>query len=234
MFEPRLIYDRVAEIRARCDALDSPGRVKLMAVTKYRTRDEAMAAVEAGVDLVGENRIQEACAKWKDAKPGVPLHAIGHVQTNKVKYTQGLFDSIDSVDSERLAVVLDRMAPTPRSVMIEVNVGREASKFGLAPEVVQRFVASLQRHQRLVVTGFMTVLPEARENSVEESRRIRGHMQEMVELWRMCRREGWPWAPLHELSMGMSGDWEWAVEAGSTIIRLGTGIFGLRPNTLRK
>jgi hypothetical protein len=233
MSESGMIYDHVAAIRARLESLAPPGQVKLMAVTKFHSRSEAMAAVEAGVDLVGENRIQEAVEKWQGAAPGVPLHAIGHLQTNKVKYAIGLFDAVDAVDSDRLAAALDRTADKPVRIMVEVNVGGEASKFGLAPGAVFPFIQSLERYPRLVAAGLMTVLPERRENSVEETRRIRGHMQEMVGLWRMCRSEGWPWAPLNDLSMGMSGDWEWAVEAGSTIIRLGTRIFGQRPKALR-
>ncbi|NMP21631.1 YggS family pyridoxal phosphate-dependent enzyme [Sulfobacillus harzensis] len=223
-----LIAERVAEIKEKLRELAPDRRVSLMAVTKYRTREEALAAVAAGVDILGENRIQEAVQKWGDEKPSVALHMIGHVQTNKVKYGINLFDSFDSVDSDRLAEMLNHRASGLVRVMIEVNVGRETSKSGLMPEETLPFLASFERWPKLQVTGLMTVLPARQENSVEESRRIRRHMQEMVDLWRMCRSEGFPWAPMTELSMGMTGDWEWAVEAGSTIIRLGTFLFGPR------
>ncbi len=228
MSQEQVIRERVAEIRQRIHELADGRRVKLMAVTKFHTREEAEWAIAAGVDLIGENRVQEALQKWKASPPAVPLHDIGHLQTNKVKYAIELFDSIDSVDSDRLVDLLDRTASRPFNVMLEVNVGSEESKYGLAPEAVRPYIELAGRLHHVRIRGLMTVLPARRENSVEEERRIRRHMQEMVDLWRMCRSEGWSWAPLEELSMGMSGDWEWAVEAGATLIRVGTGIFGPR------
>ncbi len=233
MSEIEVIGDRVRAIKERLAALAGARPVKLMAVTKFQDRELAMAAVDAGVDAIGENRVQEAQDKWGHVRPPVPLHAIGHVQTNKVKYAIGLFDSIDTLDSVRIRKALDEKLDRRLPVMVEVNVGREVSKYGLDPGEVPGFLAEAQRFRWLDVTGLMTVLPKARDNSVEESRRIRQHMQEMANLWRMCRSEGWPWAPLDELSMGMSGDWEWAVEAGATVVRLGSRIFGLRTNAVR-
>lgn len=224
-----LIQERVAEVKDTIRRLAPDRTVTFMAVTKHRSRDEVIQAVEAGVDALGENRMQEAVQKWGQARPPVPLHMIGHVQTNKVKYGIDLFDSFDSLDSDRLARAIDQRASGLVPVMVEVNVGREATKSGLAPEATVPFIASMGRYPNLQVTGLMTVLPARRENSVEEGRRIRHHMQEMVDLWRMCRSEGFPWAPTTELSMGMTGDWQWAIEAGSTMIRLGTFLFGPRP-----
>ncbi|PSR20998.1 MAG: YggS family pyridoxal phosphate-dependent enzyme [Sulfobacillus acidophilus] len=229
MSQRELIGERVGEILENLNKITPGGGVKLMAVTKYRTRQEALWAVEAGVHLIGENRIQEARQKWGHEAAPVPLHYIGHVQTNKVKYAIKLFDSVDSVDSERVAESLERGLAKVLPVMLEVNIGGEASKFGLEPQAVRPFLASVGQWPHLQVTGLMTVLPARRDNSFAEIRRIRQEMQEMADLWRMCRNDGWPWAPLKELSMGMSGDWEWAVEAGSTMIRLGTQIFGPRP-----
>ncbi len=224
-----LIFDRVSAVRERIGEIAGSRPVDVMAVTKYRTREEALWAVEAGVDAVGENRIQEARDKWAEEKPRVPLHAIGHVQTNKVKYGINLFDSIDSVDSDKLGDLLNQKSEQSLAVMVEVNVGGEETKSGLTPDQVLPFISAAARWDRLRISGLMTVLPALRENSVEETRRIRQHMQEMADLWRMCRSEGFPWAPLEHLSMGMTGDWEWAVEAGSTMIRLGALIFGPRP-----
>jgi pyridoxal phosphate enzyme (YggS family) len=229
MSQRELIEERIGAILERLRQIGPVDGVKLMAVTKYRTRQEALWAVAAGAQLIGENRIQEARQKWGEERPPVPLHNIGHVQTNKVKYAIGLFDSVDSVDSERVAQCLERGLTSGLAVMLEVNIGAEASKFGFEPQAVRPFLASIGRWPHLRVTGLMTVLPARRDNSLAEIRRIRQEMQEMADLWRMCRSDGWPWAPLDDLSMGMSGDWEWAVEAGSTIIRLGTQIFGPRP-----
>lgn len=224
-----MIAEHVAQVRERLRTLRPDSHITLMAVTKHRTREEALWAVEAGADVIGENRIQEAVAKWGGNPPPVPLHAIGHVQTNKVKYGIDLFDCIDSVDSERLGDFLDRKLTRRMDVMVEVNLAGEESKSGLASHEVLPFIAAAERWKHLYITGLMTVLPAREENSVEDGRRIRNYMQEMVDLWRMCRSEGLPWAPLDNLSMGMSGDWEWAVEAGATVIRLGTVIFGPRP-----
>lgn len=229
MLEAAVIEERVCVLRQRLAQLTGAPVVKIMAAAKFQPRESVLAAIRAGIDLVGENRVQEAQEKWGADPPAVPLHLIGHLQTNKVKYAIRLFHSIDSVDSDRLADMLDHLAVSPFHVMVEVNVGGETSKFGMPPGEVFDFLARGERFSHLRVTGLMTVLPAVRENSVEERRIIRGHMQEMAKLWRMCRSEGWPWAPLGDLSMGMSGDWEWAVEAGATIIRIGTGIFGPRP-----
>lgn len=224
-----MILDRVGAVKQRMKSMDAAGRVRLMAVTKHRTRDEALWAVEGGADLVGENRVQEAVAKWSEQKPPVPLHMIGHLQTNKVKYGIHLFDSFDSVDSDRVAEALEQRTHEPTSILVEVNMAGESTKSGLSPDAVLPFLAGAGRWKHLRVMGLMTILPARRENSVEESRRIRHDMQEMVDLWRMCRSEGYPWAPMTELSMGMTGDWEWAMEAGTTMIRLGTYLFGPRP-----
>lgn len=224
-----MILDRVGAVKQRMKSLDVDGQVRLMAVTKHRTHDEALWAVEGGADLVGENRVQEAVAKWSEQKPPVPLHMIGHLQTNKVKYGIRLFDSFDSVDSDRVAETLEQRVHEPTSILVEVNIAGESTKSGLAPDAVLPFLAGARRWSHLRVMGLMAILPARRENSAEESRRIRHDMQEMVDLWRMCRSEGYPWAPMTELSMGMTGDWEWAMEAGTTMIRLGTYLFGPRP-----
>lgn len=222
------ILENVAQILERVKILRPEGGVSVMAATKNHSREEALAAITAGVPLIGENRVQEARDKWI-VRPPVPLHLIGHLQTNKVKYAIELFDVIQSVDSERVAEALNQRAGERRlSIMIQVNAGKEPNKMGLHPEEVLAFLARGDKWPNLCVTGLMVVLPQARDSSIEENQRIRRYMQEMAELWRMCRREGFPWAPLQELSMGMSGDWEWAVESGATMIRLGTALMGPR------
>ncbi|MCY0880151.1 MAG: YggS family pyridoxal phosphate-dependent enzyme [Firmicutes bacterium] len=223
-----MIGERVGAIRDTLRRLAPARHVAVMAVTKARSREEALMAVQAGVDAIGENWVQEARQKWGQEKPPIPLHCIGHLQTNKVKYAIELFDAIDSVDREPLVRALNQRLSAVKDVMLEVNIAEEPSKWGLKASEVRPFLERLGPHSKLRVVGLMTVLPARRENSEEEARRIRHDMQEMAELWRMCRNEGWPWAPLADLSMGMSGDWEWAVEAGATMIRLGTAIFGPR------
>lgn len=222
------IKENVGRIRQRLKTLRPDGDVRLMAVTKNRTREEALEAVAAGVDLLGENRVQEARNKWLQGCPA-ELHLIGHLQTNKVKYAMDVFDVIESVDSPRVAEALSRRLNRVLPVMAEVNAGREASKTGLFPEALEAFLANAQAWPHLRFVGLLVLLPQPLDASRAEQERIRRLMQEMVKLWRMCRQEGFPWAPLTELSMGMSADWEWAVDLGATIIRLGTAIFGPRP-----
>lgn len=200
-----------------------------MAVTKNRTREEAMAAVAAGVTLLGENRVQEAKAKWVEPPDSATLHLIGHLQTNKVKYAIKIFNTIQSIDSEHLASAINQRVHKPFSVMVEVNAGKDPTKTGMFIEDVLPFIASAHQWPNLRIDGILALLPRAEDSSSQESQRIRRLMQEIVKLWRMCRQEGFPWAPLEELSMGMTEDWEWAVEEGTTMIRLGTALFGPRP-----
>lgn len=223
-----LIVDRVTSIRHRILQLHPDNPPQLMAVTKGHSREDAMVAVAAGVDLIGENKVQEAQRKW-GTPPPCPLHFIGHLQTNKVKYAIEIFNAIESIDSHRLANAINEKNPNHiMPVMIEVNMGRESQKYGLLPEEVLPFLESAHSWPFLKFAGLMAVFPNRLDNSQEEIVKIRKFMQETGELWRICRNEGFPWAPLHDLSMGMSGDFEWAVEAGATIVRIGTAIFGPR------
>ncbi len=206
-----------------------------MAVTKTRSREEGTLALAAGAALIGENRVQESLAKWVP-KADVPLHFIGHLQTNKVKYAIRHFDAIDSIDSEKLATAIDDCLhairyPNRFPVMLQVNGGRESSKSGFEPDAatLRRVLMRAEEWQHLIFTGIMAVFPRPTDNSFGETQRIRHLMKEIGELWRMCQLEGYPWAPLGDLSMGMTHDYEWAVEAGATMIRIGSGIFGSPP-----
>lgn len=226
------IERNLSDIREHIARTNAEQTVRLMAVTKNRTREEALLAIALGVDCIGENRVQESRDKWTE-KPSVPLHLIGHLQTNKVKYAIDHFDAIDSIDSEKIADQLEmRLSQTQglASAMIQINGGREDSKSGFAPDldVVSRFLERGKSWPHLEFIGIMALFPRAIDNSATEKQRIRKLMKETGELWRMCKLEGYPWAPLTVLSMGMSEDYEWAIEAGSTLIRLGTRIFGPR------
>lgn len=222
------ITGRVRAVLERIEALRPREGVKLMAVTKTRTREEALEAVRAGAHLIGENKVQEAQEKWAGVERGVPLHLIGHLQTNKVKYSIDLFDSIDSIDSDRVAVALDQRVAGRLPVMLEVNGGREDSKTGMDPGRVRQFLEQAGRWTHLQFTGIMALFPTAVGTTLDEKKKIRDLMKETGELWRTCQQEGFPWAPLDDLSMGMTDDYEWALEAGTTIIRLGTALFGPR------
>jgi pyridoxal phosphate enzyme (YggS family) len=225
------IAERVQAVRERLRQLRPEDPPTLMAVSKGQPWDRIAEAMAAGVHLFGENRVQEVRQKWQHRPPEVALHLIGHLQRNKAGWALRLCDGIDSVDSDRLAETLHRLLgdrKDPYPVMVEVNPGREPQKHGLLPEAVRPFLAG-QGGGRLRYVGLMAVLPRPRDASAAEAAKIRHLMQETARLWRMCRSEGWPWAPLTELSMGMSGDYEWAVEAGATMVRLGEAIFGPRP-----
>lgn len=228
------IADRIAALQARLVALRPERPPRLMAVSKGQPWSAIAEALAAGLTLFGENRVQEVREKWGQRPEGTELHLIGHLQRNKAAWALRLCQAIDSVDSERLVAALERLLTTMATppggypVMVEVNPGREPQKTGLWPEAVPPFLAA-RGEGRLRYVGLMAVLPRPADGSQAEAAKIRRLMQETADLWRMCRSEGWPWAPLPELSMGMSGDYEWAVEAGATMVRLGEAIFGPRP-----
>ena len=228
-----LIASNIQRIRETIARLQPDHAVEIMAVTKNRTRYEAEEAINLGVDLIGENRVQESIAKWTP-RPLIPLHLIGHLQTNKVKYAIDHFDAVDSLDSEKVAEQLNRRLAEQTggtfNVMLQINAGMEESKTGFPPDcdVVRNFLLQASKWPHLEFIGIMALFPRAIDTSEQEKQRIRKLMKETGELWRMCQMEGFPWAPLTILSMGMSEDYEWAIDAGSTLIRLGTNIFGPR------
>jgi pyridoxal phosphate enzyme (YggS family) len=212
------IRQRVAEA-ARAAGRD-PGAVRILAVTKGHDRRRVLDLIGLGFTLFGENRVQEAARKYVDMPPGISLHLIGHLQTNKVKSALGIFQVIQSLDSPRLAEALDRRSTGTVPVMVEVNAGREPQKHGLWPEDVPAFVESIRQWPHLTVVGLMVMVPA-------EGSPVRP-MAEAADLWRSLRRKAWPWAPLDDLSMGMSADFEEAIRQGSTMVRIGTALVGPR------
>ncbi|MCY0881218.1 MAG: YggS family pyridoxal phosphate-dependent enzyme [Firmicutes bacterium] len=224
-----IISENVAKVKERMHQLRPEGGVKLMAVSKLRTRIEAEEAIAAGVDCLGENWVREAAEKWQNHPP-IPLHMIGHLQTNKAKAALDVFDTVDSVDSEHLAHALNRRVADGKilSVMVELNIGEEPNKYGVSPRNLVKFLELGEQWPQLRFDGILTVLPKLVDESRQEIEKVRHLMKETAELWRICKSEGFPWAPLSELSMGMTADYEWALEAGSTQIRLGTILFGPR------
>jgi len=177
------------------------------------------AALAAGLRALGENRVQEA--KTKVAELGRPAawHLIGHLQTNKVKDALELFDVIHSLDRLELAAELDRRARQRGqdvAALLQVNVGGEATKGGVAPDEVGRALEAIAKLERVRVRGLMTIPPE-----VERAEQARGWFRTLRGL---AERHD-----LRELSMGMSGDFEVAIEEGATLVRVGTAVFGPRP-----
>jgi PLP dependent protein len=213
---------RVQErVRAACQrAGRSPDEVTLIGITKGFAVAAVVAAHAAGLSDMGENRVQEAAAKIEAAATqGIRprWHLVGHLQSNKVKTALGLFDIIHSVDSLHLAEAISRQARAPVPVLLEVNVAGEESKFGFNPNDVPDALARARALPNVDVQGLMTVAPLA-ENA-EDVRPVFRRLRELGES-----------LGLHHLSMGMSDDFEVAVEEGSTLVRIGRAIFGPRPD----
>ena len=195
-----------------------PRSVALVAVTKTHPAGAVAAALAAGHRLFGENRVQEAAAKFpllKTSRGELGLHLIGPLQTNKVKEAVGLFDAIETVDRPRLAEALaremERQGKRP-TCLIEVNTGEEAQKAGVLPREADRFIADCRDRLGLPIAGLMCIPPEAEEPSP--------HFALLREI---ARRNG-----LATLSMGMSADFELAIRFGATLVRVGSAVFGPR------
>ena len=196
----------------------SPEEVILIAICKGFPPEAVREAVAAGLRHLGENRVQEAEAKrpgLSDLPPDVVWHMVGHLQTNKVKTALGLFDIIHSVDSLHLAEAISRRAPGPVPVFLEVNVAGEPTKYGFSPDELPRASEAVARLPNLDLRGLMTVAPLVRDQ--EEVRPVFRRLRETA------RSLG-----LRELSMGMTDDFEAAVEEGATHLRIGRAIFGER------
>jgi PLP dependent protein len=192
--------------------------VLLVAVSKTVEAERVKLAIDAGVAALGENRVQEAKAKVAALGRPVPWHLIGHLQTNKVKDALATFDVIQSIDSLDVARECDRRAAGDRSidVFLEINVANEPTKGGFAPDAVGAALDAVAGMAHLKVRGLMAIPPivERAEESRPAFRALRA----------LAERHG-----LAELSMGMSGDFEIAIEEGATVVRVGTAIFGPRP-----
>lgn len=217
---------RVSEIRERISAATARGghgqQVTIVAVTKTHEADAVQAAFDAGVVDVGENRVQEALRKMPDVGVPVRWHLIGHLQRNKVKSLAN-FALLQSLDSARLADAVSvfgagRGSPIP--ALVQINVAGEASKGGYAPAEIEREAERLRTLEGLSVRGVMTIAPEG-ATEVELRAVFAGARSARKALLAAGH-------PAIELSMGMSGDFEIAVEEGATMVRLGTILFGAR------
>jgi pyridoxal phosphate enzyme (YggS family) len=218
---PDVTQARIAAVRARVSdacgrAGRSPADVTLVGVTKTHGPDAVETAWRAGLRDFGENRVQEAAPKItalrsRDVRPR--WHLVGHLQTNKVKGAVDLFDILHSVDSERLASALSERTTRTLDVLIEVNVAGEETKHGVPPEAVGALAERIGALPRLRLCGLMTVAPQ-----VDDPEQVRPVFRRLREI-----RDA---VGLRDLSMGMTDDFEVAVEEGSTLIRVGRAIFG--------
>lgn len=226
------IAENLASVRERIGrAAARSGRreqeVILVAVSKTKPLDAVLEALAAGHRVFGENRVQEATAKIDAAPAEAEWHMIGHLQSNKARFIPGRFQMVQSVDSERLARALARLIPAEQTldIMIQLNWSHEGSKSGIGTlDALRQIIAVMTTLPTLALTGLMTI-PDP---SYDEAR-TRAHFAEVRELHEQMRSEFHLGSPFRHLSMGMTHDFEWAVEEGATVIRVGTAIFGARP-----
>jgi len=226
------VADNIRRIReAMAEAARRSGRpasaVRLMAVTKTVDDDRILTAIAAGVEILGENYVQEA--KRKIDKMGNPCewHMIGRLQTNKAKYAVRLFDMIHSVDRLELAAELDRRARATGRVMkilIEVNVAGEETKSGVPLATARDLVRAVAPLENLSIQGLMTMPPW-----FDDPEEARPFFRALRELRDRITAEVIGRVEMRELSMGMTGDYAVAIEEGATIVRIGRGVFGERP-----
>jgi pyridoxal phosphate enzyme (YggS family) len=216
------IRERIAKAAERVGR--DPLSVKLVGVTKGQPPEAVSQAAQAGLNLFGESKVQEAKSKIPLCPGRLQWHMIGHLQSNKCRDAVDLFGMIQSVDSLHLAEEINRRAEqASRSipVLLEVNIVGEASKFGYKPGQLLRELKSLDALRRLEIHGLMTIPPWS-----PLAERSRPTFRKLAELRAQCEQV--LGAPLPQLSMGMSGDFETAVEEGATMVRIGTAIFGER------
>lgn len=225
------VLKRIEDVTLNCGR--SSGSVRLVAVSKTVSVNRIKEAIEAGADTFGENYVQEAGDKIIElsALP-VSWHFIGHLQSNKAKHAVNLFDMIHSVDSAKLAKEIDRQAEKIgkiQDILLQVNVAGEVQKFGIAPEKVFDLIKLVGNFQNISIKGLMTMPPffnnpEKVRPCFRKLRQLRDRVQK-----ELLDQRGMEHIRLHELSMGMTGDFESAILEGSTMVRIGTAIFGERP-----
>ena len=196
-----------------------PRNVRLVAITKTRAANVIAEAYEAGLRDFGENRVQEAApkiAELRDRGMAPTWHLVGHLQRNKVTAALRHFDILHSVDSIALAEKISANAERPVRVLLEVNVARDPTKFGVSPSDTAALASQIGRLDRIELVGLMTVAPQT--DDPESARPVFRQLRELADA-----------IGLKELSMGMTDDFEVAVEEGSTLVRVGRAIFGDRP-----
>jgi len=226
----KTVMGRIASAAKRAGR--DPSSVRLIVVTKTVDVESIRQAVAAGASVLGENRVQEAREKIETLGNRARWHLIGHLQTNKAKYAVKLFDLIHSVDNFELAKELDKQAAKigkVQDVLIEVSIAGETAKAGVAMQEVIVLVREAAKLRNISIKGLMTMPPYS-ENP-EDSRPFFRKLRELAET---LTREGIPGVSMKELSMGMSNDFEVAVEEGATMVRVGTAILGERNKQIAK
>lgn len=225
------VAENLARVRERIAAAcrragRRPEEVKLVGVSKTFPPERIRQAYAAGLRDFGENRVQEAAAKRPQlSELAVTWHLVGHLQSNKARHARELFHWVHSVDSEKIARKLHEVAGGAEKlpVLLQVNLGEEPSKFGAGEEEVVRLADQVGRLQSLELRGLMTLPP-----FFEDAQRVRPFFRRLRELAQQIEARKLPQVSMQGLSMGMSHDFEIAIEEGATIVRVGTAIFGER------
>ena len=219
------INQRMASAAIACGR--KPEAVKLVAVSKTVPVEHIQAAIDAGLRTFGENYVQEARDKIRQLQDQVvSWHFIGRLQTNKAKHAVPWFDMIHTVDSEKLAREIDRQAKKNgkiQNILVQVNVGGEASKAGVSPEDAESLIRAISPLENLAVKGLMTIPP-----FFDSPETVRPYFRQLAKLRDRIQNQCIPRISMQELSMGMTGDFETAIEQGATLVRIGTAIFGER------
>lgn len=223
------LQERIEQVKNRIEAAAvrsgrRPGDINVIAVTKYVSLETTKEALDLGLKHIGENRWQDAQPKWEELHERGTWHFIGHLQTNKVKDVVGKFAYIHSLDRPSLAAEIDKKAGAlgiVQNCFIQVNVSGEQTKYGLPPEELAAFADKLRGLQHIRVAGLMTMAPL--ESEAEATRPVFRGLRELRD---ELNRSGSLGYEAEHLSMGMSGDFEVAIEEGATWIRLGTVLVG--------
>ena len=233
MISENLVQVKRCIIEAAKRAGRDPSGVRLLAVTKEQSDATVAKGIQAGMTLLGENKVQEASGKIEafGRKNGLEWHFIGRLQKNKVKFIFDLFDLIHSVDSLALAEAIHKKAQKIGScmpILLQVNISGEKSKLGIDPLDLPREIRKFAKLEGVKISGLMTIPPFDRDP--ETSRPYYARLRELRDT---CSSLNIPRICLDELSMGMSNDYEVAIEEGATLVRVGTGLFGPRPSLER-
>ena len=215
------------KIKAACERSNrNPEDVTLIAVSKTKPNELIEEAIAVGQTIFGENYVQELAQKIEDFPESIHWHMIGHLQRNKVKYIIGKVDCIHSVDSIRLAKQIQDEAQKKdicQDILLEINVGMEESKWGFTLENIQDALKEISLFSNLKIKGFMTSAPYV--DDAEENRLL---FRSLKQCFEETKQYGYPNVSMEHLSMGMTNDFEVAIEEGATMVRVGTAIFGER------
>ena len=219
------VQERIRQAAESCSR--DADSVRLVAVSKTIPAGTVKAAIEAGVAILGENYMQEAREKFNTlVQYPVSWHFIGHLQSNKAKYAVRLFDLIHSVDSFKLARELDKQAKKVdkiQQILVQVNISAEGTKSGISADEAPGLISEISRLENLSIRGLMTMPPY-----FYQPEKVKPFFADLRELRDQIKAQALPNVSLEELSMGMTGDFEVAIEEGATLVRIGTAIFGER------